>query len=217
MREQPFDVKRVVRDVAAGRSVLRAMANNAIPELMPSLRGTVLDLGSGDGSGAVRRSAPRVSRWIGTDIGHHPDVRADATSQLPFREDSFDGAVCMWFLYIASDPGAVLGEIRRVLRPGATFILGVPLVFPVNPEPRDLWRFTDQGITELVRAAGYRDVRVTSLGGRWSAACYLLDPYLRPRRVVARAAVRIALALDLHADRRGLAPNPVGYLVRCIA
>ena len=133
----------VVRAVRGGKSLLRAMANEAVAPWAADLKGTVLDLGSGEGAGstALRRGAPTAD-WVRVDLDHRPDVRADLTRPLPFHDGVADAAVLMWFLYIAPDPRAALAEIRRVLRPGGVLILGTPLVFPVTPEPRDLWRFT---------------------------------------------------------------------------
>jgi SAM-dependent methyltransferase len=214
-----FDPRAVVRSVRAGKTILRAMANEAVTPWAADLKGTVLDLGSGEGSVALRRPSS-ASRWIRVDVAHRPDVRADLTRPLPFPDGVADAAVLMWVLYIAPDPAAVLGEIHRVLRPGGALILATPLVFPVTPEPRDLWRFTDEGLRTLLDGAGFEGVEVVPLGGRWSSAAYLLGPYQRPRRWVAPAATRLALGLDAMAERRWggrIAPNPVGYVARAVA
>ncbi len=39
---------------------------------------------------------------------------------LPFADDSFDGALSTWTLCTIPDVDAALGELRRVLKPGAT-------------------------------------------------------------------------------------------------
>ncbi|MGO4692178.1 class I SAM-dependent methyltransferase [Glaciibacter sp. 2TAF33] len=40
---------------------------------------------------------------------------------LPFPDDTFDAALSTWSLCTIPDPGAALGELRRVLKPGGAF------------------------------------------------------------------------------------------------
>jgi SAM-dependent methyltransferase len=219
MRPAELDPRRVTRAVRDGKTILRAMANEALVPWAEELKGTVLDLASGDGSTALQRVAP-AARWVRVDVGHRPDVRADLTASLPFGDDAADGAALVWFLYIAPDPAAVLAEIRRVLRPGGVLLLATPLAFGLNPEPRDLWRFTGEGLERLLDEAGFQGLDIVSLGGRWTSAAFLLDPYQRPRRWVAPAVARAALALDAFSDRRWgdrVAPAPTGFVAKAIA
>ncbi len=205
----------LARDVGRGRSILRAMGDRALAGWCGDLRGTVLDLACGRGS-SLRSTGPDA-RWVGVDLVRRADVRADITAALPFRDGCADAAVLSWFLYIAPAPGDVLREIRRVLRGGGVLHLLVPLVFPVTPEPQDLWRFTGPGVERLLGEAGFSSWTVVPLGGRWTSAMYLLDPFLRPRRVVAPLAARACMRLDLATNRRGrLPPNPVGYAARAV-
>jgi len=206
--------KAVVREIRRGRTVSRSLANVTLATMDAPLFGTVLDLASKDGSSAVRRLSPGAS-WVGLDLFHRPDVRADADAPLPFRDSCVDAAICMWFLNISVDPVAVLREIRRVLKPHGSALVGTPLAFSVNPEPRDLWRFTDEGLRYMFRMAGFDRVEVVPFGGRWTSAAYLVEPFLRPRRLVLPPVARGCLELDRWAARRlsgRLAAHPVGYL-----
>src|SRR5439155_807663 len=52
-------------------------------------------------------------------------VRADAES-LPFRDESFDAVVATEVLEHLDEPGRMLSEARRVLRPGGQFFMTTP-------------------------------------------------------------------------------------------
>ena len=89
----------------------------------------VLDLGCGVGSTASYLTSTFGVRVIGLDAspefldearGSDGSVewvlgRADA---IPFQDDSFDVVFAECFLAAFDDPGPILGEMRRVLRPG---------------------------------------------------------------------------------------------------
>jgi ubiquinone/menaquinone biosynthesis C-methylase UbiE len=106
---------------------------------MPGQR--ILDLGCGSG-GFCRLLAPLVSpggRVVGVDLA--PDAVALATRlsakdgpetlafelgdghDLRFADGSFDAATCISVLGFCRDPGRVLAELRRVLRPGGRLLL----------------------------------------------------------------------------------------------
>jgi len=89
----------------------------------------VLEVGSGLGilAADVADAAPNV-RVAGVELSsvqlatarHHPGVafvQADAQA-LPVGDRAFDLAYARYVLEHVSDPGAVLAEVRRVLRPG---------------------------------------------------------------------------------------------------
>lgn len=96
------------------------------------LRGSVLDVGAGEGqvarmaaAGGLRVTALDPS-WRQVSVGRERDggvawSQASAMA-LPFADESFDAAVaCLVFEHIA-DLDAAIGEVARVLKPGGTFL-----------------------------------------------------------------------------------------------
>jgi SAM-dependent methyltransferase len=101
--------------------------------VVTGLRGRVLELGCGDGR-AFEHYRPAVERVLAVE----PDAtaRAAATQRardaaipidvvdgdalaLPAEDGTFDAVVLVWVLCSVPDPTAALGELRRVLKPGA--------------------------------------------------------------------------------------------------
>jgi demethylmenaquinone methyltransferase/2-methoxy-6-polyprenyl-1,4-benzoquinol methylase len=111
--------------------------------------GIVLDLGCGTGKlGALL--ARRGRRVIGVDLSHEMLVRAAAgydprlnlvqgsAFALPFRDQSFSGAVSAFVLRNLDDVPLAFRELARVLGPGASVGL-VDITEPRNPVLRRLF------------------------------------------------------------------------------
>jgi ubiquinone/menaquinone biosynthesis C-methylase UbiE len=105
-------------------------------ELLAQATGDVVELGAGTGLNLEHYPA-EVSRLVLTE----PDpemakklrqrVQRESRSaevveapgeQLPFPDDSFDTAIATLILCTAPEPGRVLGEVNRVLKPGGSFL-----------------------------------------------------------------------------------------------
>jgi demethylmenaquinone methyltransferase / 2-methoxy-6-polyprenyl-1,4-benzoquinol methylase len=107
---------------------------------------TVLDVATGTGAVARELLARKECTVVGLD--QSPEILAEArrrlpadvklfearAEQLPFPDAAFDALTFTYLLRYVDDPGAVLHELARVVRPGGS-IAG--LEFAV---PRGLWR-----------------------------------------------------------------------------
>jgi ubiquinone/menaquinone biosynthesis C-methylase UbiE len=106
-------------------------------EALAPARGRVVEIGSGSGlnlalypdtvdevvavepsEGMRRRSRERVAR-----SPVPVEVVGTVGERLPLDDASFDTAVCTFVLCSVDDPGQVMREIRRVLRPGGKLIV----------------------------------------------------------------------------------------------
>lgn len=78
--------------------------------------------------------------------------------EMPLADDSFDGALCTFTLCTVEHPHVVLGEILRVLKPGATF------------------HFLEHGLAPDARTATWQR-RLNGLEERVAGGCQLIrDP-----------------------------------------
>lgn len=114
----------------------------------------LLDLGCG--SQPYRRYyASRCDEAIAADysVRSRIDVRLSATA-LPFRDATFDVILLSEVLEHVDEPGQAISEIARVLKPGGRLLLTVPFNYMQHEIPFDHSRFTQFGLSALLRQHG---------------------------------------------------------------
>src|SRR5438132_9052355 len=109
----------------------------------------LLDAGAGD---APYRGWFGHTEYVTADFaatGYHDfsavDIVADLTA-LPLGDASFDAVLCTQVLEHVRDPGRVLTEFARVLKPGGSLYLTIPQSWEIHEAPHDYFRFTRHGI-----------------------------------------------------------------------
>jgi SAM-dependent methyltransferase len=107
---------------------------------------------------------PQVAEWIGFDVPGNPEAEIHGYGDaLPFVEESFDTVLCTEVLEHVADPGAVVREMARVLKPGGYVITTTPLYFPIHEAPYDFFRYTPYGLRYLFERAGFKIVELRSM------------------------------------------------------
>jgi SAM-dependent methyltransferase len=118
-------------------------------------------LNVGAGFTRLHPQVVNVDVVAGTAIDYQASVLA-----LPFRDGSFDVVITQETLEHVSDPFKAMSEIARVLKRGGALYCQLPFVIGFHPGPQDFWRFTAQGIRELVERSGLRITeQMISVGG----------------------------------------------------
>lgn len=135
--------------------------------------GVLLDVGCGSKPFA-RWFRGHVTRYLGADLAAspylgggrdgRPEVFARAES-LPFRDGSVDTVLGLSMLEHLPEPASLLGEARRVLRPGGMLLLEFPQMVPLHDEPHDYFRYTRHGAACLLERAGFEPLEYIPLGG----------------------------------------------------
>ncbi len=139
------------------------------------------------------RSSASTSTAIALDkaaeLGIEPVV-ANVEEPLPFDDASFDAVVAGELFEHLRFPEGVVGEVRRVLRPGGVLVGSVPNAFrvqsrlrflrgrPPEDDPTHLHMFSPGQMNALL--AGFSDVRIEFVGGRYRR----LSPRLFARDLV---------------------------------
>jgi 2-polyprenyl-3-methyl-5-hydroxy-6-metoxy-1,4-benzoquinol methylase len=146
-------------------SRLRNSRHRAILDLVDG--GRVLDVGCEIGV-LARAISARAASVLGIDMrpetiaiarqffaAPNVEYRACEFSQLDPRELSFDCVIFLETIEHVDDPVAMLGRIRRCLRPGGTLVLSTPNALSYHEVLRQLARLwpsfrSDRGIRRLV-------------------------------------------------------------------
>lgn len=126
----------------------------------------------------------RAARRKGDETEPRAGFTAADALALPFRTGSFDTAASASALHYWTDPGAGLGEIRRVLRPGGRLLLLDWWRDPPSMRLLNAWMrlarieyhrmYARAEMTEMLQAAGFRieDQASGRAGGPWRVIAF---------------------------------------------
>lgn len=145
----------------------------------------VLDLGCR--AGALTRAYAEGNEVVGLDVDRAAlaeaarlgieTMVADVEQPLPFPDESFDAVAAGELVEHVREPEALLAEIRRVLRPGGTFVGSVPNFYrlrnrlsflagrPLDHDPTHLHVFAPRDLRTLL--APFEDVRLHFVSSRF--------------------------------------------------
>jgi SAM-dependent methyltransferase len=116
-------------------------------------RPLILVIGGGTiGSGADELYGDSSIELVGTDVYASPHtILVVDGHKLPFEDGLFDGVWIQAVLEHVLDPGAVVSEIHRVLRPSGLVYAETPFMQQVHERAYDFTRFTQSGHRWLFR------------------------------------------------------------------
>lgn len=106
--------------------------------------------------------------------------------KLPFADNTFDAVISDQVLeHIEGDVFQAIEESRRVLKPGGLAIHTSICIQPIHWGPKDMWRFTPDGLRYLCR--NFSEIVVCeSWGNRWAHALFFLHDKARDWEVPER-------------------------------
>jgi SAM-dependent methyltransferase len=173
----------VSRFLAAARRFFDVQAGSAWSDLravLPSVSGTVLDVGCGAQPFRSLVNLHATYQGIDTDeakahFGYEmPNTTYFSGDIWPVATASVDVVLCTETLEHVYDTRRFLAEAARCLAPGGTLLLTVPFAARWHFVPYDYWRFTPSSLNQLLTAAGFHNVGVYSRGNACTVACYKL-------------------------------------------
>lgn len=134
---------------------------------------SVLDAGAGD---TPYKALFAHTRYTATDRGlayqtTGLDYLSDMTA-LPIRSESYDHIICTQVMEHIPEPGEMLAEFYRLLKPGGRLWLSAPLFYPEHQTPYDYYRYTQYGLRYLHEKAGFAVERIEALEGLFGVLAY---------------------------------------------
>jgi SAM-dependent methyltransferase len=161
--------------------------------VLPSVQGTVLDVGCG--AQPFRSLVNPQATYLGIDtdaakahFGYEmPNTTYFSGEIWPVSEGSVTAVLCTETLEHVLETRRFLAEAARCLAPGGTLLLTVPFAARWQFIPYDYWRFTPSSLNYLLTSTGFHSTRVYARGNAVTVACYkamtLLLLLLMPQNV----------------------------------
>jgi len=138
----------------------------------------VLDAGSGD---SPHRNLFTHVNYESTDFGKAEGIAyRDITyicdlASIPVSDCRYDLILCTQVLEHVPSPAAVLRELFRVLKPGKELWISAPLFYPEHLIPFDFFRYTQYGLSYLLKESGFEIKRLEWLEGYYGTLSFELE------------------------------------------
>lgn len=160
-----------IRHLPPAVYLVRKSILKAVREVSHIATGTVVDLACGEMPYRREFTKSDSLNYIGIDLDNNqyhntikPNLFWDGKT-IPLNDNSVDFMLATEFLEHYFDTQHILGEIRRVLKPGGNLFITVPQIWPIHEPPWDYHRFTPFNLQEAFRIANFQKSKVSALGG----------------------------------------------------
>ena len=153
-------------NIARAIRLARASVNDERP--------LIIDVGCGH---KPYRDLFEASYYVGIDYGTAgatADLLGDAMC-LPIGSAVADIVFTSQVIEHVSNPGRMIAECSRILKPGGYLILTGPFFWPLHEEPNDFFRFTKYGFAHHLANAGFSTWDIREDGGDWAQAMLALN------------------------------------------
>ncbi|MEO1263446.1 MAG: class I SAM-dependent methyltransferase [Bacteroidota bacterium] len=138
-------VKLIYADHNSSKSVQRALN-----KVINSLGENELGLNVGAGTSKLGKNIRNLDIQPGENIDYVGKAEA-----IPVEDNFFSIIITQETLEHVKSPLAAIHEIYRVLKPNGLLYCQLPFIIGYHPGPTDYWRFSKEGIVELVEIAGF--------------------------------------------------------------
>jgi len=163
-------------------SILRDINN-----ISYSFKGKILDIGSGTQpyKPLIIKNAS-FATYITLDLKptrqypDPPDIVWDGKS-IPLADNSIDNALATEVFEHLPSPETMLHEIFRVLKPDGLLFFTTPFLWRLHGVPFDEYRNTPFSLKRLLKNAGFKDIKLSALGGPDASLAQTLSIWIKGR------------------------------------
>ena len=131
----------------------------------------IVNIGSGPRHFKGRKDIINVDVFAFAEV----DIVADA-GNLPIEDQSVDLVINVAMLEHVVDPGGIVREMRRILKPDGKILAYAPFIVPYHAAPHDFHRWTEHGVARLFSQFEHVDIAVGC--GPTSGLLYVLEEWL---------------------------------------
>lgn len=185
MSDQFIDI--ALNNTTLDRYYIRTSIFNALKEVLPEFKGTLLDIGCGKMPyKAYILSHSNVKEYLGLDLENaleydaatKPNFTWDGKT-MPFKDNTFECALGTEVLEHCPEPELVLKEVYRVLKPQGVFFFTVPFLWNLHEVPNDEYRYTPFAIKRHLENSGFKKIEIKATGGWHASMAQMLGLWVR--------------------------------------
>lgn len=152
-------------------------------------------------------------KYIGVDVdsaNDNVDIVSSAYS-INLAGNMADYVVSFQGLEHLEEPYSMIAEAYRLLKPGAEICLTFPMSEHLHEEPYDFFRYTEHGISYLLKKAGFDDIRVVRQGTTYANIGRRLSQVMAGRKLLRLFVPIINFVFERMEDRKG--SDVMNYMV----
>jgi hypothetical protein len=144
----------------ADRHLARSVTTSEVDKFIESLPHSEMSAVEISGDLLIRRH-----KWAVQQTLHFPEFDLCNVQDIPGQ---YDVVFCSEVLEHVTEPWEAVVTLAKLTKPNGYVIVTVPFMLPYHPAPIDAWRFSEVGLSILMKRAGLQIVRTGSWGNAQS-------------------------------------------------
>lgn len=123
----------------------------------------------------------KVAEYVLCDLDINPraEVKITQEGKVPLSDESFDIVLSVQVLEHVDDVNIYLTEANRLLHKDGLLLLSTHGQWIWHPFPKDLWRWTHEGLTATIEKSGFTILDTMWISGMLAYSCQLGLFYLK--------------------------------------